>query len=158
MKKYIACLFCLIASFTKANAQLFVGGTFGAEYRYEVFNLKIKPSVGYEFNDRWAVGLGLGMAVVEKEVLGLVNPYVRFNCWNNNKFFIDAKASAEIGFKNEYSQTLVGLMPSMRYAINDNWQFVADVGVFGVDIIDGEVKPAIGLTVANVELTIVYKF
>lgn len=148
-----------IASFcVKANAQLFLGGTFGVGHRQSAFSLSLKPRVGYEFSDRWAVGLALGVAYQDDDFYGCANPYVRFNCWNNGNLFIDLKASGDLAFNKDRCNALVGLKPSLRYAFNNHWQVSGDIGLLGVEIVDGDVTPAFVLSSTNVELNFMYKF
>ncbi len=157
-KRTFALFFGLIAFGINAHAQFFLGGSMGISYRHDRFSLALKPNLGYEFNERWAVGLGIGVDYLNEEFYGNVNPYIRFNCWNNSKIFFDLKASADVLFNTENVSTLAGLKPSLRYAINDHWQIAADVAVLGVDIYDGVCKPAFVFATSNTELTFLYKF
>lgn len=156
MKRYLLVVLVIVCSCLESNARWFVGGTFGTGYRKEKFGLVFKPQVGFEFNDRWAVGLAGGLAFSDGDVMDIVNPYLRFNCWNNGSFYIDVKASADMTICN--SSYLVGLKPSLRYAFNDHWQLATDVGILGVDIDDGDVGSAFVLSATNVELALIYRF
>lgn len=59
MKKVLVSL--AMACATTAQAQVFLGGTGRIGYTNDVFVLGIVPEVGYEINEKWAVGAGLGM-------------------------------------------------------------------------------------------------
>jgi len=159
MKKRLLVLLVATVTFSiNSFAQFFVGGTLGFGYRNSTFGMRVKPNVGYEFSDRWAVGLGAGFDLVDDEVAGILNPFVRFNCWNNTNLFLDLKASGDVVFNGESSSAFVGLKPSVRYAFNDHWQVAADVAVLGLDIHDGECKPAFVFSASSVELTLHYLF
>ena len=93
MKKIVMMMLVLASMSVKVNAQWFVSGNAGIGYLADRFQMKLLPAAGYEFNDRWAVGFGLGMGVQRDYVFGIVAPYVRFNCWNNGKLFVDVKAN-----------------------------------------------------------------
>lgn len=145
-----------------ASAQFFVGGTAGFSYRQETFSMTLLPQVGYEFNETWAVGCGAGVNLVDDNVKALVNPYLRFNFWNNEKVFLDLKATSEMSFSKNYSNNFVGLRPSIRYAVNDHLQLSTDIGFLGCDIYkykgaDPQIKAALGLSIADVQLTVLYR-
>lgn len=156
MRRYLLLVFLIACSCLDSNARWFVGGTFGTGYRNETFQLVFKPQAGFEFNDRWAVGLAGGLAFNNGDVMDIVNPYVRFNCWNNRSFYIDVKASADMIISK--STFLVGFKPSLRYAFNDHWQLATDVGIIGIDIDDGDVSSAFVASASNVELALIYRF
>ncbi len=158
MKKILLVVMVLAAFCVKANAQFFVSGTAGFQYRDKTFSMLLLPGLGYEFSDRWAVGTGVGFGVYDDRGRGVVDPYVRFNCWNNDKVFVDLKATSQITFGDNYTTAFVGLAPSLRYAVNNHLQLSADFGAFGVDINDGEASPAIGLTLSGIDLTVIYRF
>ena len=144
----------------KVNAQWFVTGAAGIGYLDDDFHFLLKPGAGYEISDRWAVGLGLGMGVRggDDRLFLLLDPYVRFNCWNNERFFVDAKAEADMWIGHGHGRADMGIVPSLRCAINDHWQVSADVGLFGVQIFNDEWHPAFGFSSANVEMSVIYKF
>lgn len=163
MKRLVLVLLVLAGFCVNANAQFFVSGTLGFNYRNDVFSMKVLPGVGYELNDRWAVAAEGGFSLYDGDFTGLLNPYVRFNFWTNDKLFLDAKAKSEIRFGDGFVNTFVGLAPSIRYAVNDHWQLSADMGALGVDIskykhLDASIDPAIGLFINGVDLTVIYKF
>lgn len=158
MKKKILFILAVVLFCTKANAQWFVGGALGVGYSDERFTMEIKPSAGYEFNDRWAVGLGVGMMASNSHFYGGLNPYLRLNCWNNEKFFIDLKAQSDIWFNSYTSYVQIGLTPSLRYAITESWQLSGDIGFIGVQSDDGNWSPAFSLKTTNAEITLIYKF
>ena len=117
MKKIVMMMLVLASVSVKVNAQWFVGGTGGVGYFGNHFSLELAPMGGYEFNDRWAVGLGLGFGVAAGDVsgsFGIIDPYVRFNCWNNGKLFVDVNAEADMRINDSALTAAVGLMPSLR--------------------------------------------
>ncbi len=158
MKKIVMMLLVLTSISVKVNAQWFVGGSAGIGYLSDRFQMDLRPSAGYEFNDRWAAGFGLGMGVQKSEVFGVFDPFARFTCWNNGKLFVDVKAEAKIFVGSEWNAANIGLVPSLRYAFNDNWQVAGDFGLFGVQDNDGDWSPAFGVTATSVELSLIYKF
>ena len=163
MKKIVMMLLVLASMSVKVNAQWFVGGTGGVGYFGDHFGLEVAPMAGYEFNDRWAVGLGVGAGFGchngDSWGYGIINPYGRFNCWNNEKLFIDVKGMVDARIRdNGGSVTSVGFVPSLRFAINEKWQMSADLGLVGVQIGNDDVDPVFGFTGTSVGLSVIYKF
>lgn len=142
----------------KVSAQWFTTGTAGIGYLDDEFQLVLKPGVGYEFAERWAAGVGLGLGVFDGTAYGVIDPYVRFNCWNNGRFFVDAKAEADVWFGHGNSIADIGIVPSVRIGINKSWAAFGDFGLFGVQNINDEWRPAFGVTCANVKMGIIYHF
>ncbi len=156
--KRMMLLFALVCSMN-ASAQWFVSGTAGLGYLSDEFQLVLKPGAGYEINDRWAVGLGLGLGVFDNTAYGNIVPYGRFNCWNNSKLFVDVKAEADMWVGGGGLGLMeLGFVPSLRYSFNDKWQVSGDFGLIGTQRIDGSWSPAFGFTSASVELAAIYKF
>ena len=53
-------LIVLLGFYNTSKAQFFTGGTVGFGYTEDRFYASIIPQLGYEFNDKWAFGAGLG--------------------------------------------------------------------------------------------------
>ncbi|MBQ8050305.1 MAG: outer membrane beta-barrel protein [Bacteroidaceae bacterium] len=155
MKKLMMIL-ALVCS-VNASAQWFVGGGTNFGYIKDNFQFSFHPQAGYEFNDRWAVGFGLGFTLVN-DIYGYAEPYVRFNCWNNDKLFVDVKARAEFIFGHGAEGAQVGLSPSLRYKINDHWQVYGDAGLFGAEKVGGDWAPAFGVGSIGISTGVIYKF
>lgn len=158
MKKILAILLILVSTSLSVNAQWFVAGGTNLGYFKNNFQFALKPSVGYEFNDRWAAGLGVGMEVISSDVMGYVEPYARFNFWKNDKVFIDVKGRAEILFQSDLVASQIGLTPSIRVKLNNHWQLYGDVGLFGVEYYDGEWGPAFGVGSVGIATGVIYRF
>ena len=156
MKKLMMIL-ALVCS-VNASAQWFVGGGANFGYFKDNFQFSLHPQGGYEFNDRWAVGLGLGFTVVSSDIFGYVEPFVRFNCWNNEKVFIDLKARTEFLFNHGLAGGQMGISPSLRYKINDHWQVYGDVGLFGAEYLGDEWRPALGVGSIGIDAGVIFKF
>ena len=158
MKKIVMWMLVLASVSVKVNAQWFATGTAGIGYLDDEFQLVLKPGFGYEFNDRWAAGLGAGLGVFDGTAYGTVDPYVRFNCWNNGRFFVDVKAEADVWFGHGNSIADIGLVPSVRFAINRNWAAFGDFGLLGAQCANDDWSPAFGITSARVKMGIMYHF
>ena len=55
MKKYLLAATLCATSFI-ANAEAFIGGLAGFAYSNEIFTMSFAPCIGYEFNDKFAIG------------------------------------------------------------------------------------------------------
>lgn len=158
MKKIILTLLILLSISTGTRAQWFVTGSANIGYLKNNFQLAIKPGVGYEITDKWAVGLSAGMNMISSDVYADIEPYVRYNCWNNDKFFFDIKAKSDIIFDSYLESAQIGLSPSIRYKINKHWQVFGDVGLLGADYFDGDWSFAIGTGTIGINTGVIYKF
>lgn len=161
MKKttlFFALLFALCVS--SAQKTWFVGGTGSIAYSNS-FGFSFEPLFGYEFTYRWAIGSGIGLALVsdnyDSEVFGVAEPFIRFCAWHNEHVFFDLKATAGFGFDYELLICKLGIRPSLRCRLNEHWEMAADLGLFGAnyDYFDGW-RPAFGLTSAG--LWFAYRF
>ena len=157
MKKMIMALLLTMGVSLPSIARIFVGGTGGVGNVNNAFCWVMKPGVGYEFNERWAVGTMLGFSLIDSEIAGVADPFVRLNCWNNGKFFFDVKAHAELLFQSEVGAAAIGVAPSLRYQFSPHWQVAASVGLLGTQYDEGEWLPTFMVT-GSTELGIIYRF
>ena len=161
MKKTILFVSLLVSTFAvSAQKTWFVGGSAGISY-VNYFSFYFEPQFGYEITDRWAIGTGIGLSLADDgytTIVGVVEPFVRFCAWHNERFFIDLKAGAGLGFVDELLLCQVGLQSSLRFRINDHWDFSADLGLLGAKYTysDGW-RPAFGIS-SSAGLWIAYRF
>ena len=158
MKKIILMMLVMVSMSVKMNAQWFVGGGANFGYLKDNFQFALHPQAGYEFNDRWAVGFGLGFSMVSSNVYFYAEPYGRFNCWNNDKVFVDVKGRAEFLFGSDDYVAQVGFTPSVRFKVNDRWQVYGDAGLFGAEHVGGNWCPAFGFGSIGITTGVIYKF
>ena len=144
------------------KGHFFLGGT--AEIGYTgVFQFALEPIIGYEFNDRIAIGTGIGPIVATEQgisaVLGIVEPFIRLCAWHNDIVFIDFKATAGIGFTNIMQMCQVGVRPSLRVRLTEHCEMSADLGLFGAQYTYGTGwAPAIGFGATSAGLWFAYRF
>lgn len=162
MKKLLLLFVTVIMSFNvhaqnKLDGHWFAGGTAGVAYSDETFSMLIMPQGGYEFNDKWAAGLGVGCYCVDEDFFAEVNPYIRYTVKKFEKFAVDAKLSA-LGLYGYRAITEVGIGPSARFFISDKWTVSADCGLVGVSINDGNIDPLFSVKTSNVTMSLLYRF
>jgi hypothetical protein len=144
MKKILMTLVA-VAMATTMNAQWYVGGTVGYNYTKDK-NTDVKsntfvitPELGYNLNEKWAVGMKIGYAYNKvddaKSNEFVVNPYARYTFVKLDKvnFFVDG------GFEYNYVKVEddsangfgISFKPGVAVNLNEKVSFVAHVGNFG---------------------------
>lgn len=160
MRRILTVLFVLCA--ITAKAQVFVGGTGAIGYGNESFHIGLIPEIGYEFNEKWAAGVGLGFNMIASDgnttVVGNIEPFARYTVWQSKRLAFDVKALAEMEFNEGLCGADVGLCPSFRFFLNKNWDFHADLGLFGARYDGDDWQPAFFVTGQSVKLGVTYKF
>lgn len=92
MKKKALALMMLMGA-AAANAQTWVGGSLGFEYGktddLPKMEFSITPTIGYDLNDKWAIGLDLSFSHSNQEtLLNSSQPYSHFEKDHSNAFAI----------------------------------------------------------------------
>lgn len=153
MKKFITTLALTLCTIL-CNAEVFVGGLFGVSYSEE-FEMTVLPSAGYQFNDYFALGAGVGVTVVN-EPYGVVNPFISFTPCQNDRAAFDIVVQSEIIFIDSSPLSMSGVAPCLRMKLSDNLELLTDLGIFGITAYEGEVSPALAIKNLNVGATINY--
>ena len=147
---------------SEKKGHFFLGGT--AEIGYTgVFQFALEPVFGYEFNDRIAIGTGIGPIVAAGKgtsvVMGVVEPFVRICAWHNEIVFIDFKATAGIGFTDIMQMCQLGVRPSLRVRLTEHFEMSADIGLFGAQYTYGAGwNAAVGVGATSAGLWFTYRF
>ena len=144
MKKFIATFVIALATIS-ASAQTYIGGGIGftsTDKKGEdksLTSLTITPQVGYNLNEKWALGLGVSYSYIKQESslnTIMVAPYVRYTVAKAGicSFFIDG----EFGFasmkpENGDSSTVwsLGVKPGVRFDITKKLFATASLGYLG---------------------------
>lgn len=140
----------------------FVGGTGSIGY-VNNFTFTLEPQIGYEINERLAIGTGVGLVLTSDDnytvILGVAEPYVRFCAWHNERFFFDLKATAGFAFDEVLELCQIGIRPSLRFRLNEHWDMAADLGLLGAQytFTDGW-RPAFGIEAISAALWFAYRF
>lgn len=154
MKKFFLTLLVAIAT-VSAGAQTYVGGGVGfwrnADDNHTNFNLK--PEVGYNLSDKWAVGIGIGYDYNYKNDVKdhkfSVDPYAR---WSFVKFgpvglFLDmgfgiGTHKTKVGDADASDADVtwqIGVAPGVKVSLCKNLDFIAHCGFFGYRDNDSEI-------------------
>ena len=144
MKKIVLLLFVVCAAIS-VNAQVYVGGTAGFwrnnDDDSKVTAYSVLPEVGYELNDKWAVGAEFGYAHIKvgdnskRNVFGIA-PYARYTYCETGivRLFLDGSlgvSSYKIGDADRETGFEVGLRPGIALKLTDKFSLIAKVGFVG---------------------------
>lgn len=159
MRKILYLIICIIPlmSFThKANAQTWtIGGGLTMKTTADYFYTRSVIDGGYEFNDKWAVGLKTGFEGGDNNGAIIFGSNVRFTPWHNDIVYLDVKAVAESLL---YEDTFIsaGIVPSLRFRVAPKWEVYSNFGFVGFR---GDVEtPAAILTSSDAELGVTFRF
>ncbi len=156
MKKLFICLFAAAMSLAagEASAQEKTacdapekGWWLGGEVGFWHTNVEglgtnsftLSPEVGYDFNKRWAIGVGIGYAIVSAEVVGseparanifLFAPYARWKYCNTGRvsLFLDGGLGLAGG---DMDGVKVGIQPGLAVRVSKHVRFQAHLGFLG---------------------------
>lgn len=174
MKKFFAIAVMAVAVLS-ANAQTWVGGQIGFNSTKEnkdadaVNTFTLNPEVGYNLDDKWAIGAELLYQTVSDtyDAYG-VGIFARYNAVKSNNFTLFIEPSvAYSGVKqngaDETGNTFqIGVRPGIKYALNNNFELVAKTGVLGYsknsDNIGGGSSFDFGVNNTTISFGLEYKF
>ncbi len=145
MKKVYLPLVAMIISIA-ASAQVYVGGQVGLWRNTDAnnTNLGIEPEVGYNINDKWAVGTGVGYVYdyykgVKTNAFEF-SPYARYTVakFGPASFLLDggiafSTVKAKKGsFKSDsYNAWQIGVTPVLKVNLAKKFDFIASLGFLG---------------------------
>ena len=165
MKKIVFFLSLVAISLTcrNMNAQTpYLGGSLTAAYN-NYFKLDSHFLGGYEFNDKWAVGGGIGLDLTAYDgavAAGFLAVYVRYTPWHNDVLFTDIKWRTEtlIGNGASIDGADIGLCGSLRFRVNEHIDIFTDFLPLGVRYSGGDFYPLIGILCDGCSLGLHYRF
>ena len=158
MKKIMMTLAAVCVAATM-NAQVYVGGSLGFNSKHSgaldksFTTFTIAPEVGYNLNEKWAVGVALGFTTGDlmtftdkfggtyngKATAFEIKPYARYTFakLDNFNFFIDGAvwySNANLKDNDVKVNTFgIALQPGVAYNVNDKISLVAHIGSLGFE-------------------------
>ena len=172
MKKILLAAVVAFSSLA-ANAQIWVGGSLGAEFsKKDVDGAKtestftISPEVGYTLSDKWDIAVAINTTLEDNGYENLttfsVEPYARFTFaqMDNVSFFVDggfAFGTKDVmnditGKKDDQTSFKVGVRPGVKFAVNEKLGLVAKLGWLGYETVKDS-HDAYGLNVSGAALS-----
>lgn len=143
MKKIILVAVCAILATFSAKAQFYVGGQVGIDAANSV-NLSIRPEVGYNISDNFAVGavLGLGFDKYDDHTATdfSISPYARYTFVKLGPASLFVDGMVDLYFSTTKYEDMdpsndfqwgVGLAPGVAIPLTEKFSFVGHVGYLG---------------------------
>ena len=175
MKKGLLLVVVMLATIAVKAQDIYVGGSLNV-WRNSTGNttsFKVAPEVGYNFNERWALGaeLAYGHEYANKVSVNSFDfaPYIRFSYYKSGivRLFLDGTAS--IGFDkvkdgDTSKRGQVGLRPGIAVKLNDHFSFIAKYGFLGYrrnmdyDEDYAPIKHSFGLNLTSEDLSIGFHY
>lgn len=168
MKKLMMIAAFMVAC-VAANAQFYVGGSFGfesAKADKDADNTtawSIVPEIGYNIDDKLAVGLqiGYGQMDIEGDLTGselILAPYARYTFAESGivKFFVDGGLTyTSYGSDLEGNTWGIGIRPGINIAASEKVGLVAKLGYIGYSKNSDELGggSSFGLGVDNTDIS-----
>lgn len=150
----------LFSSFgSKANAQTWtIGGNLTLKAAEKFSYTRLEVDGGYEFNDRWAVGLKTGFETGTNNGSYILGGNVRFTPWHNDVLYIDIKAVAESMIYDDITLN-TGIVPSLRFRLAPRWEVYSNFGFLGFrGEPDSRLKPLAIITAFDAGLGVTFRF
>ena len=141
MKKIGLFLFVVLATLS-VKAQVYMGGEISLWHNddADATTLALSPVVGYNFNEKWAVGGNLMFLHQEKEDISsngfALAPYARYSYYENKvvRLFIDGGLGFST-YKVEDSDNIngfeIGFRPGIAVKLNKHFSLLAKCGFLG---------------------------
>jgi len=146
MKKFLLLIAAVMVSVSAFAENWYAGGSFSL-WRDGTENettFTLVPEVGYNLNDRWAIGTGIGYEYLYSDGLHtnafVFDPYARFTFFKAGpvNFFVDGGFGLALGkskFKDFSGDTLavfsVGFKPGIAVNLSEKVALVAHFGFLG---------------------------
>lgn len=124
------------------KAQVYVGGTVGVWHNddAESTSFTISPEIGYNLNEKWAIGGNIGFAYNKiddaKFTAFAIAPYARYSYYENKivRLFIDGGVGVSTYKEADYDSVTgfeIGLKPGIAVKLNNKFSLIAKCGFLG---------------------------
>lgn len=157
MKKVILAALVAVASLS-ANAQVYLGGTLGINAgkadntTQSITKFQIAPEIGYNINEKWAIGLGIGFTTQnglfdDAQVFQMplsdkwgksasvftLAPYARWTFAKTGiaSFFVDGGIDVNFWNNSRGNSFFIGLTPGVKLSASEKVDFVAEIAALG---------------------------
>ena len=142
MKKIVLTMMAAMVAVVM-DAQVYVGGSVGFQTVSHDGNsttaFTLKPEVGYNLNEDWAIGMAFGYSESGKDESKvktfIINPYARYNAVKLDKvtLFLDGAFEYTNTKYDKYkiNKWGLGVKPGIAVALTDNLSLVSHMGFIG---------------------------
>lgn len=177
MKKIVAAVVVAFCTLT-ANAQMWVGGSFG----FNTINptgddnsttiLSIAPQIGYKLSPKWEIGLALEESAIftsdETVNAFYLAPFARLDYFKAGIVTLFVDGGVLVGTQNYDSSYLktdshttfgIGIRPGLKVELSKNLSFETKTGYLGVKTVtDSYTQFGLGVNGEELSLGLVYEF
>ena len=171
MKKVILSFLVVFVAIA-ANAQnLYLGGSFGILHddNADVTQFSIAPEIGYNFNERWAVGGEISYTHMkyDGDIKGnsfSIAPYARFSFYENDliRLFIDGQvgfSTTKVDGTESENGFEIGFKPGIAFRLCDHFSAIAKYGFLGYrDEYRGSSVSGVALSSEDLSIGFLYEF
>lgn len=171
MKKVILS-FLIVFVAIAANAQnLYIGGSLSILHddKSDVTQFGIAPEIGYNFNEKWAIGGEISYLHMkyDDDLKGnafSIAPYVRFSFYENDliRLFIDGQvgfSTSKVDGSDSENGFAIGLKPGIAVRLSDNFSAIAKYGFLGYrDEYNGSSVSGLALSSEDLSIGFIYEF
>lgn len=145
MRKIVMFLFVVMMALS-AKSQVYVGGTVSFWHNDDVdaTSFMLAPEVGYNLNEKWAVGVALGFAhqkysLDDESVKGsafAIAPYARYSYFENKviRLFIDGGvgfSTSKVDGFDSVNGFEIGFKPGISIKVSKHFNLLAKFGFLG---------------------------
>ena len=142
MKKIVLFLFVVMVALS-VKAQVYVGGSISFwhdDNDFETTTFTIEPEIGYNFNEKWAIGGNIGFAYSKKDDVKYtafaIAPYARYSYYENKivRLFVDGGVGISTykhGENDAVNGWEIGLKPGIAIKLNEKFSLIAKCGFLG---------------------------
>ncbi len=154
-----------------ANAQnLYVGGSLSILHddKSDVTQFGIAPEIGYNFNEKWAIGGEISYVHMKNDDLKgnafSIAPYVRFSFYENDliRLFIDGQvgfSTSKVDGADSENGFGIGFKPGIAFRLSDNFSAIAKYGFLGYrDEYCGSSVSGLDLSSKDLNIGFIYEF
>lgn len=170
MKKFLLSVVVLLVALAVKAQDVYVGGSFNL-WRNSTANttsFEITPEIGYNFNEKWALGAELGYKHNYAQGVTISTysfaPYVRWSYYENDivRLFLDGTAgigAVKVKDGDTTKAAQIGLRPGLAIKLNDHFSFVAKYGFLGYRRnVEGFRADEFGLELSSEDLSIGFHY
>lgn len=171
MKKVILSILVAFVAVAASAQNLYVGGSLNILHddKSDVTQFSIAPEIGYNFNEKWAVGGEISYTHMkfDNDVKGnafSIAPYARFTFYQNDllRLFIDGQvgfSTSKVEDEDSENGFAIGLKPGIAFRLSDNFSAIAKYGFLGYrDEYRGSSVSGLALSSEDLSIGFIYEF
>jgi hypothetical protein len=170
LKLFFSVLLIAASAFT-VKAQFYAGGTFtildSPSFSINGMSItlngagtliNISPEVGYNLNEKWAIGGKLSVLVIGDGSISSFSPYGRYTFYRNNAISLFADGGVDFVWSDLEMYYGAGITPGIMFKANDRFSFFGKCGYIGYSHTPLNATKGISLSSNNLNIGFYYNF